>query len=70
MQLEFQFESFSAFLAMGNYGFYVWLSYGVSFVAMAWLIWQSQREQKQIFQQIKKELSREKQLNQRSEYMK
>ena len=50
MQLEFQFESFSAFLAMGNYGFYVWLSYGVSFVAMAWLIWQSQREQKQIFQ--------------------
>ena len=44
---------------MGNYGFYVWLSYGISFVAMGWLIWQSKREQKQIVAQVKKELARE-----------
>jgi heme exporter protein D len=25
-----QFDSFSAFIEMGGYGFYVWLSYGVS----------------------------------------
>ena len=29
-----QFDSFSAFLAMGGYGFYVWLSFGVTLIAM------------------------------------
>jgi heme exporter protein ccmD len=59
MQLQFQFDSLADFFAMGNYGFYVWLSYGISFVAMGWLIWQSKREQKQIVDQVKKELVHE-----------
>ena len=59
MQLQFQFDSLADFFAMGNYGFYVWLSYGISFVAMGWLIWQSKREQKQIVAQVKKALVRE-----------
>ena len=59
MQLQFQFDSLADFFAMGNYGFYVWLSYGISFVAMGWLIWQSEREQKQIVDQVKKELVHE-----------
>lgn len=62
MTLTFQFNSFAEFLAMDKYGFYVWLSYGVSFVAMAGLIWLSRREEKQILQGVKKELSREAQL--------
>ena len=59
MQLQFQFDSLANFFAMGNYGFYVWLSYGISFVAIGWLIWQSKREQKQIVAQVKKELVHE-----------
>ena len=59
MQLQFKFDSLADFFAMGNYGFYVWLSYGISFVAMGWLIWQSKREQKQIVAQVKKELVHE-----------
>ena len=59
MQLQFQFDSLADFFAMGNYGFYVWLSYGISFVAMGWLIWQSKLEQKQIVDQVKKELVHE-----------
>ncbi|EFX90678.1 heme exporter protein D [Actinobacillus ureae] len=61
--MQFQFESLSDFLSMGNYGFYVWLSYAVSIIAMGGLIWFSRREEKQIMQQIKKELAREAQLN-------
>ena len=59
MQLQFQFDSLADFFAMENYGFYVWLSYGISFVTMGWLIWQSKREQKQIVAQVKKELVHE-----------
>ncbi|MCP3703503.1 MAG: heme exporter protein CcmD [Alteromonas sp.] len=29
-----QFESFADFLNMGGYAFYVWLSFGVTFLAM------------------------------------
>jgi len=36
-----QFDSFSAFLDMGGYGFYVWLSFGVSTVLLAGLIFSS-----------------------------
>ncbi len=36
-----QFASFSEFLAMGGYGFYVWLSYGACVVILAGLGWQS-----------------------------
>ena len=30
-----QWNSFSEFLSMGGYGFYVWASYGVTFVLLA-----------------------------------
>lgn len=29
------FSSFSEFIAMGNHGFYVWTSYGVTLVVLA-----------------------------------
>lgn len=57
--MTFQFNSFSEFFAMGGYGFYVWLSYGLTFLAVGLLIWQSKRESRQILQQVKKELARE-----------
>ena len=44
---------------MGNYGFYVWLSYGVSIAAMIGLIIYSRREQQQILHKAKREVQRE-----------
>lgn len=57
--MTFQFNSISEFFAMGGYGFYVWLSYAISFIAIGALIWQSKREIKQTLQQAKKEADRE-----------
>ncbi|MEG9482526.1 heme exporter protein CcmD [Mannheimia sp. HC-2023] len=62
--MTFQFESISEFFAMGGYGFYVWLSYAITFIAMGVLIWLSRREQKAILAQAKKELAREEKLKQ------
>lgn len=56
--MQFQFQSLSDFLAMGNYGFYVWLSYALSVAAVGILIWQSVREPKQVFKQVKKAQAR------------
>lgn len=30
------FDSFSAFLAMGRHGLYVWSAYGVTFLIVGW----------------------------------
>ena len=35
------FDSFGEFLAMGNHGFYVWLAYGLTFMVLGLLAWQS-----------------------------
>lgn len=53
--MQFQFESVADFLAMGGYSFYVWLAYGLSFLAMAILIVKTINEKKQLFKQIKKQ---------------
>ncbi|MDH2925165.1 heme exporter protein D [Nicoletella semolina] len=59
MQLQFQFQSIADFFLMGEYGFFVWLSYGVTFFICGGLIWQILREPKQILKQVKKEATRE-----------
>lgn len=60
--MTFQFNSISEFFAMGGYGFYVWLSYGVTFLAVAILIWQSKQEIKNTLKLAKKEQARESRL--------
>ena len=35
------FDSFAEFMAMGNHGFYVWLAYGLTFIVLGSLAWQS-----------------------------
>lgn len=66
--MTFQFESIADFFAMGGYGFYVWLSYAITFIAVGALIWQSKREMKQTLRQTKKavmgEIKLKKSLNQ------
>jgi len=59
-----QFDSFSAFLDMGGYGFYVWLSFGVSTVLILALIFSSLRGHTQAIKQIAIRQQREKKLHQ------
>ncbi|QIW15492.1 heme exporter protein CcmD [Pasteurellaceae bacterium RH1A] len=62
MTLNFQFASISDFFAMGGYGFYVWLSYGITFLAVGALVWLSKREIRQTLAQAKQEQAREERL--------
>ena len=62
-----QFDSISAFFDMGGYGFYVWLSYGASTVALALLVLASINGHKKIKQQIALRLKREEKLRQAAE---
>jgi len=54
-----QFDSFDAFIDMGGYGFYVWLSYGVTLLLLVLLIWFSKKGHEKAKQQIAKKLQRE-----------
>lgn len=57
-----RFSSFSDFIAMGGYGFYVWLSFGLSFALLALLIIFSQISNKQTKMRIAKQYLREQKL--------
>lgn len=52
------FDSFQAFVDMGGYGFYVWLSYGLSLFLLIWLAGASIKSHKQTKKQIKQKLIR------------
>ncbi|WP_281561043.1 heme exporter protein CcmD [Thalassomonas sp. RHCl1] len=62
-----QFDSFSDFLHMGGYGFYVWLSYGVGFVLLLLLVLISKTQHNSVKQQIAKRQQREAKLRQAAE---
>ena len=62
-----QFSSFNEFIAMGNHGLYVWISYGFTFVCLAILILLSLRTQKAIKQNVLKKLRRDAKLQQAQE---
>ncbi|GGP69178.1 MULTISPECIES: heme exporter protein CcmD [Shewanella] len=57
-----QFESFAEFINMGGYGFYVWLSYGVTFGCLATLITLSVRKKRKVLIEIAKKMTREQRL--------
>ena len=58
------FQSWSDFINMGGYGFYVWLSYGISLVAMIILAIQSVKGRKTVLKEVLREQQREARLNQ------
>ena len=58
------FQSWSDFINMGGYGFYVWLSYGISLVAMIILAIQSVKGRKAVLKEVLREQQREARLNQ------
>tara|TARA_R110001583_G_scaffold26571_3_gene95750 strand:+ start:18876 stop:19082 length:207 start_codon:yes stop_codon:yes gene_type:complete len=53
------FDSISEFIAMGGYGFYVWLSYGLTFLALAILIVNSFFKKNKILKDVEQRLLRE-----------
>ncbi|WP_022942011.1 heme exporter protein CcmD [Psychromonas hadalis] len=53
------FDSISDFFAMGGYGFYVWLSYGLTFFALAVLIINTLSKKNKIMKVVEHRLSRE-----------
>jgi heme exporter protein D len=59
-----QFDSFSAFLNMGGYGFYVWLSFGVSAALLLILYFSSIIGHKQVIKNIAMRQKREDKLRQ------
>jgi heme exporter protein D len=59
-----QFDSFSAFIDMGGYGFYVWLSYGVSITLLLILILSSVNGHKHVMKNIAQRKQREDKLRQ------
>lgn len=62
-----QFDSFSAFIDMGGYGFFVWLSYGSALLLFAILLWSSLSGHKKTKQHIIKKLNRDEKLRQRAQ---
>jgi len=61
------FQSFSEFLAMGGYGFFVWLSFGLTYLLLIGLIAGSVYQQKQFKQQLKATIAREQRVKQYQE---
>lgn len=59
-----QFESFGAFLNMGGYGFYVWLSFGISALLICALVLSSLIGHKQVINNIALRQQRENKLRQ------
>lgn len=57
-----QFDSFSAFLAMGGYGFYVWLAVGFSVVCLGVLTVSTILKRRSIIQEIKNKHNRMKRM--------
>ncbi len=58
-----EFTSISEFFAMGGYGFYVWLAYGISFLSLIVLIVNTVNKRRTILQSVKQRIQREQRIN-------
>lgn len=54
-----QFDSFSDFIAMGGYGFYVWLSFGTCALILLGILVNSLRDTKRIIASVEQQIIRE-----------
>lgn len=57
------FESFSAFIDMGGHGFYVWLSYLIGFVLIAYNVVAPMMAKKHYIKEQQRRIKRERQLS-------
>lgn len=62
-----QFSSWSEFIAMGGYAFYVWLAFGVSFALIIGLVISSFTSHKSVKENIRKKIKRDERLKQAAE---
>ncbi|HEY7866096.1 MAG TPA: heme exporter protein CcmD [Psychromonas sp.] len=53
------FNSLADFFAMGGYGFYVWLAYGISFLGLLVLIINTLIKRKKILKAVNQRIARE-----------
>ncbi|MFD1007146.1 MULTISPECIES: heme exporter protein CcmD [Oceanisphaera] len=53
-----KFDSWSAFWAMGGYGFYVWLSFGFTLVAMVGIVISTMATKKTLLRAVKQKQAR------------
>lgn len=53
-----QFDSFADFIAMGDYGIYVWSSFGATFLCLAILTWHTFYVRKTLKREALKQLAR------------
>lgn len=60
------FDSWSAFWQMGQHGLYVWLSYGISLIAILLLVIVSHRGKRKILVEVKREMERQQRIKQRA----
>ena len=58
------FQTWNDFFNMGGYGFYVWLSYCISLVAIVALIVQTIKQHRTVLQSVLREVQREVRLQQ------
>ena len=56
--MTMQFDSLSAFFDMGGYGFFVWLSFAVTAIAMLAIWFESRLARKRVVKQIIQEQAR------------
>ena len=54
-----QFDSLHDFLAMGGYALYVWLSFGVSLLALVWVVLDSASTHKKLLRNAREEQARQ-----------
>ncbi|WP_019613232.1 MULTISPECIES: heme exporter protein CcmD [Psychromonas] len=53
------FTSIADFFAMGGYGFYVWLAYGISILSLIVLIINTMHKRKMVLKTVKQRIARE-----------
>ena len=59
-----QFDSFSDFIAMGGYGFYVWLSFGTCALILLCILVSSLNDTKRIMASVQQQAEREARIKQ------
>ncbi|NIB44522.1 heme exporter protein CcmD [Pseudomaricurvus alkylphenolicus] len=53
--MKFQFESLTELMAMSGHGPYVWACYGITLVALLYLVISPLRRRKLLFEQLKRQ---------------
>lgn len=60
--MTFQFDSWQAFWDMGGYGFFVWLAFSVTFLAVIALVVETLWAKKQLVQAVNAQIARKKRI--------